>query len=66
MTDQTVEPAPRPLLSAAAQRALSEAEARRRAIDSKTAFAPKEEGGRGGLEPVRYGDWEIKGLASDF
>ena len=41
-------------------------EARRREIDGKTAFAPKEEGGRGGLEPVRYGDWEIKGLTSDF
>lgn len=57
---------PRPPLSEAAQRALAEAEARRRDIDSKSAFAPKEEGGRGGLEPVRYGDWEIKGLTSDF
>lgn len=57
---------PRPPLSPAAQRALAEAEARRQAIDAKGAFAPKEMGGRGGLEPSRYGDWEIKGLTSDF
>ncbi len=56
---------PRPL-SPAAQRALAEAEARRQEIDAATAMAPKEKGGRGGLEPVRYGDWEIKGLTSDF
>ena len=66
MDDETMVEAPRPPLSDAAKRALAEAEARRREIDSKGAFAPKEEGGRGGLEPVRYGDWEIKGLASDF
>lgn len=60
------EEAPRPPLSPAARRALAEAEARRNAIDGKTAFAPKEKGGRGGLEPGRYGDWEIKGLTSDF
>ena len=53
-------------LSPAAQRARAEAEARRQAIDAATALAPKEKGGRGGLEPVRYGDWEIKGLTSDF
>lgn len=58
--------APRPPLSAAARRALDEARARRAAIDAKGAFAPKESGGRGGLEPGRYGDWEIKGLTSDF
>jgi hypothetical protein len=28
--------------------------------------APKEVGGRGGLDPVRYGDWEKKGIAVDF
>jgi hypothetical protein len=61
-----IEAAPRPPLTPAAQRALAEAEARRRAIDGKTAFAPREKGGRGGLEPGRYGDWEIKGLTSDF
>lgn len=57
--------APR-VLSPAAQRALAEAEARRMEIDAATAMAPKEKGGRGGLEPGRYGDWEIKGLTSDF
>ena len=30
------------------------------------AARPRELGGRGGKEPVRYGDWEVKGLASDF
>lgn len=54
------------ILSPAAQRALAEAQARREAIDVATALAPKEKGGRGGLEPGRYGDWEIKGLTSDF
>lgn len=53
-------------LTPAAQRALAEAEARRQQIDAATAMAPREKGGRGGLEPVRYGDWEIKGLTSDF
>jgi len=56
---------PKPV-PAAAQRALAEAEARRAALDAKVAAAPKEEGGRGGLDPARYGDWEIKGLTSDF
>jgi hypothetical protein len=27
---------------------------------------PEEIGGRGGLDPVRYGDWEIGGIAKDF
>jgi hypothetical protein len=29
-------------------------------------LAPLEHNGRGGLDPARYGDWEVKGLASDF
>jgi len=67
MSDEAiVEEAPRPPLSEAARRALAEAKARRAEIDAKGAFAPKEQGGRGGLEPGRYGDWEIKGLTSDF
>ena len=53
-------------LSDAAKRALAEAEARRREIDDKARALPKEQGGRGGLEPGRYGDWEVKGLTSDF
>lgn len=55
-----------PDLPPAAQRALAEAEARRRAAEAEPA-PPKELGGRRkGLEPVRYGDWEKKGLAIDF
>ncbi len=53
-------------LSPAAVRALAEAEARRREIDEKAAAAKGEKGGRGGLDPARYGDWEIKGLTADF
>ena len=51
-------------LSPAAERSLREAEQRRRAQEPLRLL--KEFGGRGGEEPVRYGDWEIKGLASDF
>lgn len=47
-----------------AQRALAEAEERRR--NSKAQKMPTELGGRDGPEPVRYGDWENKGLAIDF
>jgi hypothetical protein len=53
-------------LSPAAKRALAEAEARRAEIDRETADRPVEHSGRGGLDPVRYGDWEIKGIVSDF
>ena len=53
-------------LSDAAKRALAEAEARRKQIDAEAAARPAEKGGRGGLDPARYGDWEIKGLTSDF
>ena len=51
-------------LPAAALRALAEADARRKAAGE--AILPKELGGRDGPEPVRYGDWEKKGLAIDF
>jgi hypothetical protein len=55
-------------LSPAAQRALAEAAERRAAIDAHAAAisAKPERLGRGGLEPVRYDDWEVKGLAVDF
>lgn len=53
-------------LPPAAKRALAEAEARRQADREKEAAQPREIGGRGGKEPVRYGDWEVKGLATDF
>ncbi|MNC94985.1 hypothetical protein D3C83_119850 [compost metagenome] len=50
----------------AAERALAEAAARRAEIDARARAQPKEYGGRKGPEPVRYGDWEVKGLSSDF
>ena len=53
-------------LTPEAQRALAEAQERRKAAENAQAQAPKEFDGRGGLDPVRYGDWEIKGLTSDF
>lgn len=49
-----------------ALRALAEAEARRTELDAWDAAREAEEGGRGGKDPVRYGDWEVKGLACDF
>jgi hypothetical protein len=48
-----------------ARRALAEAKARREAAAAPKSQA-EEQGGRGGLDPARYGDWEVKGLASDF
>ena len=54
------DPVPNP---AAARRALAEAEARRAAA---VAAPERELNGRGGLDPARYGDWEVKGLAADF
>jgi hypothetical protein len=50
-------------LSPEALRALAEAEERRFKGGPER---PPEFNGRGGLDPVRYGDWEVKGLASDF
>ena len=57
---------PRKALPPAAERALQEAAERRAVTDRKAAERPKEVGGREGPEPTRYGDWENKGLASDF
>ena len=59
-------PPSRPPLTPAAKRALAEAEARRAEIDRRAKDHPKEIGGPRGPEPVRYGDWEVKGIASDF
>lgn len=53
-------------LTPVAERALAEAIARRAEREHTQASRPKESGGRGGLEPTRYGDWEKDGLASDF
>lgn len=51
-------------LPAPARRALAEAEERRRNA-APLDLAP-ELGGRDGPEPVRYGDYERKGIAVDF
>ena len=59
--DETYDPS---TLPPAAQRALAEAEARRKA--AKHLELPPELGGRDGPEPVRFGDWERKGIAVDF
>ena len=66
MTDFEASETHRPVLTDAAKRALAEAEARRTALDAASAALPKEINGRGGLDPARFGDWEIKGVAIDF
>ena len=55
---------PRKPLTPAAQRALAEAEERRK--QQQPLNLPEELGGRGGAEPARFGDWEINGRAIDF
>ena len=63
----TIAPVPeRKPLTPAAQRALAEAEARRRAAEANAQALPRELQGPKGPEPTRYGDWENKGIASDF
>ena len=56
--------APGKTLSPEARRALEEAAVRRAA--APPADLPPEDGGRGGKEPTRFGDWEKKGIAVDF
>ena len=53
-------------LSPAAQRALREAEERRRAAEAEAKPGARELGGRDGPDPVRYRDWEKGGIISDF
>ena len=54
-------------LPPAAKRALAEAEERRKLAEAAAAVKrPKEIGGPSGPEPTRYGDWEKKGIISDF
>ena len=48
----------------AAERAKAEADERR--AKEATKQLPPELGGPKGPEPTRYGDWENKGIASDF
>jgi Uncharacterized conserved small protein len=52
-------------IAAAAKRALAEAEARKKAAAGENPLPP-ERGGRNGPEPTRFGDWEKKGIISDF
>ena len=60
------EPVPRKL-PPQAERALAEAAERRRLREAQAAKPqPREIGGRDGPDPVRYGDWEKGGIASDF
>ena len=63
-TDMPAPSGARKPIPAAAERALAEAAARRAARGA--AQPPQELQGRDGLDPVRYGDWEVKGIASDF
>ncbi len=65
LSDQTEQDTQiQPDLPPAARRALAEAAQRR--ADAKDAQFPTELGGRDGPEPIRYGDWEKKGIAVDF
>jgi hypothetical protein len=59
---------PKKPISPAAERALAEAAARRAERDRDRAATqrPPDVGRSGKLDPVRYGDWEIKGIATDF
>ena len=62
----TSAPLPKKPISAAAERALTEAAVRRAERDRSAAQGPAESGRSPGLDPVRYGDWEVKGIATDF
>jgi hypothetical protein len=69
MTDSpssSAQTAERKKLTPAAERALAEAEARRKAAAASATPQQKEFQGPKGPEPTRYGDWERKGIASDF
>jgi hypothetical protein len=64
--DPAKAPPERKVLTPEAERALAEAEARRQAAAANRKPMPKELRGPNGPEPTRYGDWERKGIASDF
>jgi hypothetical protein len=51
-------------IAEAGRRAAAEAELRR--AREHAATLPPERGGPKGLEPTRFGDWERKGIATDF
>ena len=52
-------------IRAAGERAKAEADERRAAAAAAKPLTP-ELGGPKGPEPTRYGDWEKKGITSDF
>lgn len=60
------DPKPRKAPTPEAERALAEAAARRAEREAQAVARPKEANGPKGPEPTRYGDWERKGIASDF
>jgi hypothetical protein len=68
MTDDILNNPPAKELSPQALRALKEAAERRAAQDQREEDlkAVSEVNGRKGPEPVRYQDWEVKGIATDF
>ncbi len=51
-------------INAAAKRALQEAQDRKQ--NAAEPNRPTELDGRNGPEPTRFGDWEKKGITSDF
>lgn len=64
MSEQATNPEIAARIAEAGERAKAEADARRQKEDKKQ--LPPELGGPKGPEPTRYGDWERKGIASDF
>lgn len=66
MIRKTAEKSTKSKHDTAATRALQEAEELRKARDLAAAENEKEVGGREGLNPARYGDWEKDGITSDF
>lgn len=65
MSDQETSDSIAARIAEAGQRAKAEAQARRDKEEAK-AQLPPELGGPKGPEPTRYGDWERKGIVSDF
>jgi hypothetical protein len=63
-TPDTIEDQIATRIAEAAQRAKAEAQERR--DKEAKAQLPPELGGPKGPEPTRYGDWERKGIVSDF
>jgi len=68
MNDKPPPASPAKKLSDAARRALAEAAERRATQEAREAELARvrEIKGRGGKDPVRYEDWEVKGIATDF